>query len=131
AVAPGGRSHSPTSVLLPFDRADLVEDQGLVMAHLFPAAEGAGVGFGKVHIQDITRLDLPPDRDPVDGDRHLLALTRPVEALLPASDRLDPAEGPSILTHRSEEHTSELQSRGHLVCRLLLEKKKKRSTSRG
>src|SRR5690625_6797189 len=27
-------------------------------------------------------------------------------------------------TGRSEEHTSELQSRGHLVCRLLLEKKK-------
>src|SRR5690625_292844 len=26
---------------------------------------------------------------------------------------------------RSEEHTSELQSRGHLVCRLMLEKKKK------
>src|SRR5690625_6873459 len=30
-----------------------------------------------------------------------------------------------IALHRSEEHTSELQSRGHLVCRLLLEKKKK------
>src|SRR5437660_6705473 len=29
-------------------------------------------------------------------------------------------------TSRSEEHTSELQSRGHLVCRLLLEKKKKK-----
>src|SRR5437660_8846870 len=29
---------------------------------------------------------------------------------------------------RSEEHTSELQSRGHLVCRLLLEKKKKKRT---
>src|SRR5437870_13824288 len=29
---------------------------------------------------------------------------------------------------RSEEHTSELQSRGHLVCRLLLEKKKKIKT---
>src|SRR5690625_6453857 len=29
---------------------------------------------------------------------------------------------------RSEEHTSELQSRGHLVCRLLLEKKEKRKT---
>src|SRR5439155_21033778 len=27
---------------------------------------------------------------------------------------------------RSEEHTSELQSRGHLVCRLLLEKKKEK-----
>src|SRR5207253_8236182 len=33
----------------------------------------------------------------------------------------------SALAHlRSEEHTSELQSRGHLVCRLLLEKKKKK-----
>src|SRR5438067_5113109 len=29
-------------------------------------------------------------------------------------------------THRSEEHTSELQSRFDLVCRLLLEKKKKK-----
>src|SRR5690625_5861169 len=28
------------------------------------------------------------------------------------------------IERRSEEHTSELQSRGHLVCRLLLEKKK-------
>src|SRR5437870_12817782 len=31
-----------------------------------------------------------------------------------------------FIEERSEEHTSELQSRGHLVCRLLLEKKKKR-----
>src|SRR5690348_18001235 len=30
------------------------------------------------------------------------------------------------LAHRSEEHTSELQSPVHLVCRLLLEKKKKK-----
>src|SRR3712207_7507837 len=30
---------------------------------------------------------------------------------------------------RSEEHTSELQSRQYLVCRLLLEKKKKKSSS--
>src|SRR5437870_10843399 len=29
----------------------------------------------------------------------------------------------ALTTARSEEHTSELQSRGHLVCRLLLEKK--------
>src|SRR5439155_26334031 len=32
----------------------------------------------------------------------------------------------ALADHRSEEHTSELQSRGHLVCRLLLEKKKQR-----
>src|SRR5262245_63304782 len=39
-------------------------------------------------------------------------------------------EGPGIgeLAARSEEHTSELQSLRHLVCRLLLEKKKKRAT---
>src|SRR5207253_10585347 len=33
---------------------------------------------------------------------------------------------PRRVERRSEEHTSELQSRGHLVCRLLLEKKKKK-----
>src|SRR5439155_17044250 len=32
---------------------------------------------------------------------------------------------------RSEEHTSELQSRGHLVCRLLLEKKKSTNQPHG
>src|SRR5690554_7424054 len=35
----------------------------------------------------------------------------------------------SIAIDRSEEHTSELQSRPHLVCRLLLEKKKTDSTA--
>src|SRR5687768_17718625 len=36
---------------------------------------------------------------------------------------------PRVTTRRSEEHTSELQSRLHLVCRLLLEKKNRRSAS--
>src|SRR2546422_8628651 len=35
----------------------------------------------------------------------------------------------SFTASRSEEHTSELQSRLHLVCRLLLEKKKKNNRS--
>src|SRR2546422_5522408 len=35
-----------------------------------------------------------------------------------------PAEPARVARDRSEEHTSELQSRLHLVCRLLLEKKK-------
>src|SRR3712207_7031268 len=34
----------------------------------------------------------------------------------------------TTLSHRSEEHTSELQSRQYLVCRLLLEKKKKKQS---
>src|SRR5690625_6749006 len=43
-----------------------------------------------------------------------------------AADILEhgPLPAHSIVLIRSEEHTSELQSRGHLVCRLLLEKKK-------
>src|SRR3712207_7841161 len=38
--------------------------------------------------------------------------------------------GTSAVMERSEEHTSELQSRQYLVCRLLLEKKKKRKNTR-
>src|SRR5256886_6943215 len=37
---------------------------------------------------------------------------------------------PARLLHRSEEHTSELQSQSNLVCRLLLEKKKKTNKCR-
>src|SRR2546422_3190817 len=36
-----------------------------------------------------------------------------------------------VRMNRSEEHTSELQSRLHLVCRLLLEKKKKKKKKKG
>src|SRR5258708_30867524 len=39
--------------------------------------------------------------------------------------RSSPRGHAARLAHRSEEHTSELQSPNHLVCRLLLEKKKK------
>src|SRR5690606_41457312 len=38
-------------------------------------------------------------------------------------------DNPGVVAIRSEEHTSELQSRENLVCRLLLEKKKKTSTN--
>src|SRR2546422_8604105 len=48
----------------------------------------------------------------------------PRDALLLESGEADLARFRSS-DHRSEEHTSELQSRLHLVCRLLLEKKKK------
>src|SRR3712207_8413154 len=49
------------------------------------------------------------------------AVTRAAQlsTVISSSTRTDPAAG------RSEEHTSELQSRQYLVCRLLLEKKKK------
>src|SRR5687768_18196345 len=65
------------------------------------------------------------------------ALERPaIEQALDAAKRLNTLFGEYLVAHelvsremlswalRSEEHTSELQSRLHLVCRLLLEKKK-------
>src|SRR5258708_30714480 len=53
----------------------------------------------------------------IDGDGRIKKL--PVPQIQPVSFWLT--------TARSEEHTSELQSPDHLVCRLLLEKKKKQS----
>src|SRR2546429_3560924 len=58
--------------------------------------------------------------------RLLLVRMHPIQ---PASTALTPAQSQLMeiapCRQRSEEHTSELQSRLHLVCRLLLEKKKK------
>src|SRR5207244_12204479 len=69
-------------------------------------------------------------------DHHLPLLVRYLDAdHAPAGDRRDDAHPERLHRHRqivgergdarrSEEHTSELQSPDHLVCRLLLEKKK-------
>src|SRR2546422_3866098 len=58
-----------------------------------------------------------------DGTYHFYELSPDVDYELKA-DFQGAASGSKTL--RSEEHTSELQSRLHLVCRLLLEKKKKK-----
>src|SRR2546430_8465271 len=60
--------------------------------------------------------------------------SRALGAEHPAARRMDrvravgdePGRRPDVGAARSEEHTSELQSQSNLVCRLLLEKKKKR-----
>src|SRR5690625_6943697 len=53
----------------------------------------------------------------LEGGSHLEGVGEPGDHVLLVEEVDDPER-------RSEEHTSELQSRGHLVCRLLLEKKK-------
>src|SRR3712207_7399341 len=62
--------------------------------------------------------------------RHAAALPlRPVDELrleVPAPRRHPERDSDGDGNARSEEHTSELQSRQYLVCRLLLEKKKKK-----
>src|SRR5258705_8200139 len=57
---------------------------------------------------------------------------RQVAGLIARAVAADPEKeaGRTALADRSEEHTSELQSLRHLVCRLLLEKKKKKSMAR-
>src|SRR5690625_5825835 len=63
-----------------------------------------------------------PDIAPVQG------FSAPVHSIAPQTwgliKRTEDLRGETRREARSEEHTSELQSRGHLVCRLLLEKKK-------
>src|SRR5258708_16918568 len=72
----------------------------------------AGVGLS---------LDCGPASSPSGGPRHRTRAD---------ADRAGPENRPTTETRgsrsRSEEHTSELQSPDHLVCRLLLEKKKTR-----
>src|SRR2546422_7051785 len=56
---------------------------------------------------------------------HLVQAEKPTEIDTATAHRIE-GEAKFLRAHRSEEHTSELQSRLHLVCRLLLEKKKKK-----
>src|SRR2546422_7046052 len=59
-----------------------------------------------------------------DPDGKVATLSRPAS---PGKIQTETADDFVIVSNRSEEHTSELQSRLHLVCRLLLEKKKKKT----
>src|SRR5207253_10896699 len=60
-------------------------------------------------------------KHPGPGD---IAISLPVYVAETTRRARDEPEARRLMAMRSEEHTSELQSRGHLVCRLLLEKKK-------
>src|SRR5690625_5609539 len=52
-----------------------------------------------------------------------ITTTRPINLAEEESWGIEFSGDQEIVENRSEEHTSELQSRGHLVCRLLLAKK--------
>src|SRR5690625_6389401 len=87
-----------------------------------------GVGAQRVvtHLQEVAHIDTR-------GEQAVLALVVALEHLLELLTGLSlltkvPSDRREPLPVRSEEHTSELQSRGHLVCRLLLEKKNQTNT---
>src|SRR3712207_7542503 len=66
-----------------------------------------------------------PNKSVIEVENHVLATSQISQTTLRSV--LGQKDLDSLLTNRdrSEEHTSELQSRQYLVCRLLLEKKKK------
>src|SRR6266566_1662214 len=62
AVAPGVRLHAPKWVLLPFDRADLVERLDLVMGQIRPPPQRARIGITigrQINGGDVLYVDLP------------------------------------------------------------------------
>src|SRR5689334_24149205 len=65
---------------------------------------------------------------PYTSSSDLARRARAVEADRRALQRFRQDAHAGEIAERSEEHTSELQSQFHLVCRLLLEKKKKQTT---
>src|SRR5690625_5904827 len=72
----------------------MAKNEGLKEVYLHPFLDGRDVG-------------------PQTALKHITTLEKAIDEI-----------GLGEIATRSEEHTSELQSRGHLVCRLLLEKKK-------
>src|SRR3712207_8717151 len=65
---------------------------------------------------------------PIDGFGHKFWVVDKDEDIKVITDEFAKMPALYIADGRSEEHTSELQSRQYLVCRLLLEKKKKHTT---
>ena len=88
--------------------------------HIGGIAQGGSQSFqeanneGKVSFRNVNML--------VNADKEQIVMGRNMEMVI--IDENDVERASYKLTYRSEEHTSELQSRRNLVCRLLLEKKK-------
>src|SRR5690625_5646993 len=72
------------------------------------------------HRPDVLLMDVRmPGLDGIAATTAVSALPNPPKIIMLTTFDMDEY----VFQARSEEHTSELQSRGHLVCRLLLEKK--------
>src|SRR5690625_5448773 len=134
-----------------FNTADLRADDGVVATAEARGVTTVSVGvdelskeaqaviFGKNINADGVLVDSQDDRPPYGAlmfrsekanNAYRYVVLYKGKFSLPEEDYETKQETPAFQT-RSEEHTSELQSRGHLVCRLLLEKKKEaQKTSR-
>src|SRR2546422_1938716 len=102
-------------------------EHGLELA--LDGSTGAAAPVACVHVKaecrlSCIRVDPPATGEPRTGLTVLRARREPKRRFGTRRSRRP------IAAPRSEEHTSELQSRLHLVCRLLLEKKKRPQTTR-
>src|SRR5205809_1560532 len=87
---------------------------------------GSGLGMALTYVPSTTRASRAMLRAPMASSAPA-SLTAVRGISVGHWTDLERATGCSVV--RSEEHTSELQSRLHLVCRLLLEKKKTKTVS--
>src|SRR5690625_6556645 len=100
---------------------------GLVLDPVFDTQLGAafaGLGFSRGYaplVKALLNIEIPKSETRSDWLQRPLAVAQLKYAALDVAHLL--VVYGKLLPMRSEEHTSELQSRGHLVCRLLLEKK--------
>src|ERR1035437_4295238 len=102
-------------------RCDQSAETDHVRLLLFGALKNFFAGDHHAQVDDVVVVAGEHHADDVLANIVNVALNRREENF---SLRLDDLAGRH---HRSEEHTSELQSRQYLVCRLLLEKKKKQN----
>src|SRR5439155_8216010 len=123
------------------------EERVTQLADVTQPVDGGGVDHGQRFgietdvVPERVADDLEPGHDGCLGGNPIPVVPRPRprRAPGPGTERSSPGTSaraappghrtpPGELRSRSEEHTSELQSRGHLVCRLLLEKKNLKQT---
>src|SRR3712207_8611104 len=104
---------------------------GLAMAALIPLSASASARADAVtdwNVNAVNALVTTAGQSPTVSTVHLAMVQGAVyDAVNSIDERYEPLVV-AVRARRSEEHTSELQSRQYLVCRLLLEKKKTRTT---
>src|SRR5690606_40665002 len=106
----------------PLHVTDNGQKRPLVLARLRAILEAAGEGLAEyIDTEAILKETVKNLYDGIQVDEVYKSAILSARALV----EKDPAYSRVTARLRSEEHTSELQSRENLVCRLLLEKKKK------
>src|SRR3712207_5244415 len=112
--------------LTPFPNTGCIPTSNVVAAVLGIAKNGPIQRIDAVPITNPNFLPALPYRASKSPPVPVMAIT-PSKARPPSANRnaINPKNHLVPSSTRSEEHTSELQSRQYLVCRLLLEKKKK------